>query len=143
MMHFTILGLMSGSSLDGIDLAIIHFTPDRQYSITRAETIPLDKAWVDQLIDFDKLSYYEGHKLDVGFGLYLGQKILDWLKGELVDLIGVHGYTVFHAPDRIISKQLGHGQAIFHITGIPVVDSFRMEAPAESQRERLYQTLVV
>ena len=44
-----------------------------------------------------------------------------------MDLIGVHGYTVFHAPDRIISKQLGHGQAIFHITGIPVVDSFRME----------------
>lgn len=122
-----VLGLMSGSSLDGIDLAICHFTPDRRYRISRAETIALDKEWVDQLRDFQQLPYYEGHKLDIGFGLYLGEKIAEWLAGERVDLIGVHGFTVAHRPDRVISKQLGHGQAIFHATGIPVVDSFRME----------------
>lgn len=122
-----ILGLMVGSSLDGIDLAICRFSPDRSWTIERAETVPLNRDWRSKLEAFEGLSYREGALLDVAFGIYLGEVIRDWLRGDIVDLIGIHGYTVIHDPANMVSKQLGIGRAVHHTTAIPVVDGFRSE----------------
>ena len=130
MNEYTALGLMSGSSLDGVDLAFCHFVENGQswqYQIDFAETIPYPDEWKQ----FLKKSLHAGGagllEMDVKFGNYLGDLISKFIDHHQLKpgLIAVHGHTLFHQPARGFSFQSGSGQAIAIKTGIETISDFR------------------
>lgn len=121
------LGVMVGSSMDGVDLAVCRFAVDGGWSLLRGETVCLSDEWKAQLRRLPLTDYAAGCRLDMAFGRHLGELIREWLGDDMVDLIGVHGYTAVHDPLRMVSVQLGSGRAVYRQTSVPTVDNFRAE----------------
>ena len=126
---FKVLGGMSGTSLDGLDLCFVEFeevSDQWQFRWVRQETFSYDQAWVDQLTD-RPLSGRELIDLDRRYGRFLGDRMAQFIDtvGVKPDLIGSHGHTLYHEPQRGFSCQLGHGAYIAAACGVPVVSDFR------------------
>ncbi len=126
-----VLGLMSGTSLDGLDICFCQFINEQpaQSKIIIAETIPYSDAWKLKLSEAFYKTSEEIKDLDEDYGKYLADQIQQFLnKHQLVpDLISSHGHTVFHRPEIGITKQIGNGKIIFDQTHIPVVFNFRQQ----------------
>jgi len=121
---------MSGTSLDGLDIAYCQFNKKDSgwsYSIGKAVTIKYPAAWISKLSSAQKLSGEELIALDVAYGKFLGKACADFIgKNSLkIDFIASHGHTVFHQPDKGFTFQLGSGQALHAASGRPVVYDFR------------------
>ena len=125
-----IIGLMSGTSLDGLDIACCTFSLDGDhwsYTIEAADTIPYFSDWSDYLQGAKDLSGLELMLLDKAYGSYLAVKVMEFVEKNKLRpaLIGSHGHTIFHQPDRGLSFQLGDGAALSAGTALPVVCDFR------------------
>ena len=128
--HYYVLGLMSGSSLDGLDLALCHFekTPGRwEYDVVAAQTFPYHDALRSQLAKAIELPAYEFVKLDVALGSFFADTVLAFLSGQPVkpDFIASHGHTTFHQPAIGLTSQIGSGAVIASRTGITTICDFR------------------
>jgi anhydro-N-acetylmuramic acid kinase len=126
------IGLMSGTSLDGLDLVYVKFTHDNRYDfqILAADTVKYASNWKDQLKNAIHLDAESLEKLDVNYGLFLGEQVNHFIqKYEIteLDFIASHGHTVFHQPDQGITKQIGDGQQIAKVTKQKVVCDFRTQ----------------
>lgn len=123
------IGVMSGTSLDGIDLAWCTFDHTHEgwrYRIERAYTLPYDSVMREKLANATQLSALEYAKLDVALGELIGDGINTWLgKSGKPDFIALHGHTVFHQPDKGLTTQIGSGAVIAARTGITTVCDFR------------------
>lgn len=126
-----VMGLMSGTSLDGLDICVASFTDDLQnFEILAADTIPYTKNWQQQLEQAFDADPETLKTIDVEYGLFLGQQALRFIRDqklENLDLIASHGHTVFHKPDKGITLQIGDGIQIAKLTQIPVVYDFRQQ----------------
>jgi len=130
---FNAIGLMSGTSLDGLDLCFAEFqkTDARwKFKIKKAETLPYSAELENQLRNSIHLSAEDLLALHSEYGFYLGKVTKDFiernqLKG--IDLIASHGHTVFHQPQRKFTLQIGDGIAIKAETQLPVVYDFRTQ----------------
>lgn len=130
--RFTTIGLMSGTSLDGVDLACCTFRRIAgiwSYEGLAYSCIPYPDPWKTKL---HQAYYQDSHSLNVldkEFGEYLGSLIVQFIQEFQLtpDLIASHGHTIFHKPQERYTLQIGDGQAIAHETGIPVVNDFRSE----------------
>lgn len=130
MRSYKVIGIMSGSSMDGVDIALCNIQEENgkyTYTIEQAETIEYDEKWrvrLSQLRKADSLAYA---KTDVFYGHYLGQLINSFIsKHQIkVDLVASHGHTVFHYPESLITRQVGDGASISAICNLPVVTDFR------------------
>lgn len=127
---YKVIGLMSGTSLDGLDIAYCQFKkkPDGwAYSIQNAETISYNAAWLGKLANAHTLSGEKLIELDSAFGHLLGKHTKEFIAKHKLrpDFIASHGHTVFHQPAKGFTYQLGNGQALYANTGIPVVYDFR------------------
>lgn len=121
---------MSGSSLDGLDLAYCEFSLSGMqwnYSVIKAETIGYDTKWLDLLKSAPRLSGKDLIKLHHDFGEYLGNTAIRFLKKHKLeaDLISSHGHTIFHQPESGFTFQLGEGQAIATASGMITINDFR------------------
>lgn len=130
MNKLTILGSMSGTSLDGLDLVLTSFDDNDtkyNYQIIAGETIPYPASWRKKLANADILSSRELFRLDHDYGKYTGELIKNFLKKIRIKpaAIASHGHTVFHEPESYGSLQIGNGHDIYSVTGIPVVADFR------------------
>ncbi|MFP3592867.1 anhydro-N-acetylmuramic acid kinase [Chryseobacterium sp. SIMBA_038] len=126
------IGLMSGTSLDGLDICYATFEKEETWSfqIIKAETIPYPKIWEDKLRNSIHLSAEELLELHSEYGFYLGKLTQDFIqKFELknIDLISSHGHTVFHQPQKKFTLQIGDGRAIKIETDLPVIYDFRSQ----------------
>ncbi len=122
----TILGVMSGSSLDGLDLCIVCFEKkaDRwAYEITYCETVEIPDFYLRQLEKAPTLDSVDLLELDMSYGRWIGEHILK-LKYP-IDLISIHGHTVFHLPEKQLSLQIGNGEIINQLTDVTTVTNFR------------------
>lgn len=120
-----ILGLMSGTSLDGIDLALCDIS-EQGYEVLAAETVPYYEEWKRRLATLEHASAYEYTLANVELGHHYGKVINKFLKGKKCpEAIASHGHTIFHQPDKCLTTQIGDGDAIAAETGLPVVFSFR------------------
>lgn len=124
------IGLMSGTSLDGLDIAFSCFSLEKgqwAFEILQAETFPYDELWRDRLRNAPGLSAFELIQLDKYFGAYLGKKVKSFIRKYRVepDLIASHGHTVFHQPDKRITFQIGSGENICAETGVTTITDFR------------------
>lgn len=132
MKKFKVIGLMSGTSLDGLDIAYCHFFYANQkwrFTIEVAQTVPYDNELGNQLKNAVTLSDKAHKKLDVTYGKWLGsttKQFIDQNKLQ-VDFIASHGHTSHHKPDLGFTYQLGDGQALANTSGYNVVCNFRVQ----------------
>ena len=122
----TVLGLMSGSSLDGLDACLASFEKSRniwKYEILECQTIELPSSLLNRLERSHFLSDSMLQELDNEYGEWIAVAI-DKLAAKS-DLIGIHGHTVFHSPAEGRSVQIGNAQVIADFLNTPVVSNFR------------------
>lgn len=123
---------MSGSSLDGLDIAMAELTEVRgkwEYVIKAAECLPYEPEWVAQLAGATALPAGEYLLLHSRYGHYIGQKVLQFIAQHQLEhqvhFIASHGHTTFHMPAEKMTAQLGEGAAIAAVTGLPVISDLR------------------
>lgn len=122
------MGIMSGSSLDGLDLAVCRFSGfDREFSwkMETTEFYPLNKHWTEKLRNLPKASAEELAQTDFDFAYLMADAVNKFLSINSPDFIASHGHTVFHHPEKHSTCQIGNGGALAAKTGIPVICDFR------------------
>jgi len=124
---YTVLGVMSGTSLDGIDLAICTFTKNQEweYKIEKSNTLKYPISWKSKLDTLHTQNKATVEKTDIQYGQYIGEIINVFLKGEKIDFIASHGHTVFHQPENNYTLQIGCGKTISQATKIITINDFR------------------
>lgn len=131
MIRKNVIGLMSGSSLDGLDIVDADFLFDGKwhFDIIKAENIPYDSVWTKKLSDAFTQNIESIKKLDIDYGDFIGECTSDFIKRNQLhpDLIASHGHTVFHRPDEKYTLQIGCGRNIADKCGVKVINNFRAE----------------
>jgi len=127
-----VLGVMSGTSLDGLDLALVEFLERADesgldFNILATETIEYSDTWIQALRNSVFASGKELTQLDVNYGRFIGDQCRLFLRkhDESCDLIASHGHTVFHEPEKGYTLQIGSGTYIVEETGISTIYDFR------------------
>lgn len=124
------IGIMSGTSLDGMDLAACEFelvNSKWSFQICDAETISYSEEWEKRLINAPLLSGLELTELHSAYGKFIGKTVNKFIKktGFSPDLIASHGHTVFHQPEKGFTLQIGNGAEILATTQKTTVADFR------------------
>lgn len=131
MKEYHCIGLMSGTSLDGLDLCYVRFSyPDFGFEILKTETVSYSEEWIQRLKNAIYFSGEELTKLDIDYGFILGEfvnRFIEKFEIENVDFIASHGHTVFHNPKEGYTLQIGNGIAISSITNIKTIYDFRTQ----------------
>lgn len=126
-----VLGLMSGSSLDGLDMALCHFTgepPERMgFELRQTRQVDFPIVLGERLRGGVNLSGRELMQLEAEFSYFLGNACRSFLleTGSPVDLIASHGHTVFHYPELGFTTQIGNGGIISQLAQCDVICDFR------------------
>ncbi len=128
--HYSVIGVMSGTSLDGADIALCRFSIDSDkwaYDIVQAETISYPAHWKQILSNLEKTDALTFQQTHVDYGFYLGKLVSDFIKKYDLkpDFVSSHGHTIFHQPQKRLTVQIGAGSAIAAECGLPVVCDFR------------------
>ena len=128
----TAIGLMSGSSLDGLDIALVCFHEENDkynFQILQAETLLYPEYWTKQLSEAFHKQPEDLVQLDKDYGKYLGEQVLAFAKKHNVqpDFVASHGHTIFHKPEQHYTLQIGDGQELAKACGFTVINDFRSE----------------
>ncbi|MGB0979379.1 MAG: anhydro-N-acetylmuramic acid kinase, partial [Croceimicrobium sp.] len=128
-----VLGLMSGTSLDGLDLCLVEFSAKHrtQFQILASATYSYSKAWQEKL-SFKQLSAWELSNLDYQYSLLLAQYVLRFCKEHgletaKIDLLSSHGHTWFHQAEKGITYQIGNHPSLAVETGMELACDFRRQ----------------
>jgi anhydro-N-acetylmuramic acid kinase len=137
-MIYKVIGLMSGSSLDGLDIAYVHLlrgagslqVPGQwEFNFVQTACYPYPAEWRNKLANAPGLSALEYQLLHTEYGHYLGQQVNRFMEEHglqyQVQLIASHGHTSFHLPGRKMTAQLGDGAALAAMTQTNVVSDLR------------------
>lgn len=125
-----VIGLMSGTSLDGLDIAACLFSGEgasQRFQLLRAETIEYDARLKKKLSGLMSASALEYAQMDFDFGYYMGDQVAVFLDRHSLraDLVASHGHTIFHQPHLGFTSQIGHGACISARCRLPVIYDFR------------------
>jgi anhydro-N-acetylmuramic acid kinase len=127
---YSSIGLMSGTSGDGLDLAYAHFEEQDgwNFEIVNAKTFPFPEELERNLKQAHQLSGLELALLDVEFGRWAGERVLDFCREFQIKPLAVtsHGHTVFHQPHKGLSLQIGNGWAMHNASGERIINDLRM-----------------
>lgn len=133
---YHVIGVMSGTSLDGIDLAYccLYKTEHWCYEIYEAETYPYPVRWKNKLQGAVHLEPQELTTLDIDYTKYLAMVIARFLKRIIktsvytgVDAVCSHGHTVFHQPEKGMTLQIGNLPLLAKLLNKTVVCDFRKQ----------------
>ncbi len=128
-----IIGVMSGTSLDGIDVAELVFSESEgniQFEILKAQTIPYDSDWIKKLSNSINYSQAELKILNQDYTEVLGNTIKKFISAnniQNITAVASHGHTVLHQPQNGITLQIGNLPEIAQIIGQKVVCDFRTQ----------------
>lgn len=130
MNNYKVLGLMSGTSLDGLDMAYCHIWEENgqwNFSIRQTKDVPYSDEMREHLKNAIYLSEEDHAQLHKDYGVWLGEQAKTFIKeiDDEVDFIASHGHTSHHRPDEGITFQLGDGQMLADTSGKQVVCDFR------------------
>jgi anhydro-N-acetylmuramic acid kinase len=131
MKSYVSIGVMSGTSLDGLDLAACRFTFDRTWNFEtiKAVTVPYSHKWVNRLSSAADLNALDFAFLNNDFGKFIGKQVAEFTTDlpQKPDLVSSHGHTVFHQPQNKLTVQIGNGASIAVYSGLPTVCDFRSQ----------------
>lgn len=124
--EYTIAGIMSGTSLDGLDVCIARFS-ESGYSILAADTLSYSAQIVDSLNTAHLLGIDEFIRLHNWYGNFIGRSLYTFVKshGVAFDYVASHGHTILHRPDKGYTFQIGSGAEIAAVVCRPVISDFR------------------
>lgn len=133
MSSYKLIGIMSGTSLDGVDLACVQFemTPfGHEFVLEHSAHIVFPEDLLIRLKEAATLSSQHLFVLDKELGIFLGKCVLKFVVDnhiplEQIDAIASHGQTIFHQPNEGYTLQIGCGSSLAFTTGIPVINDFR------------------
>ena len=125
------LGIMSGTSLDGIDICYVEFKKedDSYFKIINSKTFKYNSIWLNKLGDVHLKNDLQIKKIDLDYGILISQKILEFLNDNNIsnlDFISSHGHTVKHKPPYY-SIQIGNGKVIHELTNVTTINDFRSQ----------------
>jgi anhydro-N-acetylmuramic acid kinase len=131
-MVYNVIGLMSGSSLDGLDIAFVEFTETAgkwDYEIKCAACIEYENEWIEKLKNAIHFSAFDYQLLHTDYGRFLGEKVNEFIEKfhlqHRISLVSSHGHTTCHFPEKKMTHQLGDGAAIAAETQLPVITDLR------------------
>lgn len=127
---YNVIGIMSGTSLDGLDIAYCRFEYSKrkwQYHIIKAVTVAYTDIWKKRLSEASVLSAIDFSLLNIEYGKFIGKEVKYFIKKNKlkVDFISCHGHTIFHQPDKQLTVQIGSGANIVAETGLTTICDFR------------------
>ncbi|MDC6352187.1 anhydro-N-acetylmuramic acid kinase [Zeaxanthinibacter sp. PT1] len=130
MKNYKVLGMMSGTSLDGLDLAYCHISSSDkgwEYEIKASKNISYTAAWRSRLIDSIQLPATGLLKLHHEYGTWLGRMAAEFAREQQLDIdfIASHGHTSHHQPQSGFTFQLGYGQNVAHASRLRTIADFR------------------
>lgn len=131
MKNVNVIGLMSGSSLDGIDMVDVDFWNDGEwhFRIVAKDNFEYDAEWKRLLSEAFYLTPGDLQSLDVRYGKLLGEVTKAFIDRHNLkpEIVASHGHTVFHRPQEHFTLQIGDGQALANTCGLEVINDFRTE----------------
>lgn len=132
MESYRVIGLMSGSSLDGLDIAYCEFRTENNkwsFKIIKTSVIEYPDEWVQVIKGLpvsNAKTLWETHS---GLGNFFGEQVNEFIvKNSLkdkIDFVASHGHTIFHFPEKKFTTQIGDGAALAVKTNLPVICDFR------------------
>lgn len=133
MVELEILGLMSGTSLDGLDIAHVKFSlskEKKEFNLLNFKTFSYSNTFREELSQATNLAVVELLKLDKKIGREFADFVIQFLEEKKIErnqiaAIASHGQTIFHQPDNGFTLQIGCGATIAHHTKLPVINDFR------------------
>jgi len=129
MQSYVSIGIMSGTSLDGLDLVACRFTFDQSwhYEIIKAVTVPYSHKWIAKLSTATELNALDFAFLNNDFGKFIGKQVAEFCADlpQKPDLVSSHGHTVFHQPQNKLTVQIGSGASIAAYSGLKTACDFR------------------
>ncbi len=128
--EYKVIGLMSGTSLDGVDIAFCRFTINDSkwtYTIEVGETIAYSTEWKKSLLALENTDAFTFEQTHVEYGFYLGELVANFIQKHNItaDFVSSHGHTIFHQPTKKLTVQIGAGSVIAAKCNLPVVCDFR------------------
>jgi anhydro-N-acetylmuramic acid kinase len=131
MKNYKAIGLMSGTSCDGLDIVYCEFVfhTEWKYKILQSKMVEYSLNFQEKLKNAFKLSKSELDEFDIELGQFFGQetkKFIEENKLTDVDFVASHGHTIFHQPDKGFTLQIGNGKEIKNLVQIPVINNFRI-----------------
>ena len=130
--EYIVLGVMSGTSLDGIDMSINRFFYSKKkwrFKILKCKTVKYSKKWVSRLIQASFLTDSDLVILNKDYTEYLSKVILKFIQkfDDNIDFISSHGHTVFHQPENGFTYQIGNNRNLSDLISNTVVCDFRTQ----------------
>jgi anhydro-N-acetylmuramic acid kinase len=134
MKSYKIIGLMSGTSLDGLDIAYVEFKNSSNqkwnYQLLECDTVSYSKELFEKLVSAHQLTSFQLFSLDKELGEFYSACVLKFISSNKIDSLEIdaiasHGQTIFHQPDKGITVQIGCGTSLASHTGIKVINDFR------------------
>ncbi|MBL6591444.1 MAG: anhydro-N-acetylmuramic acid kinase [Flavobacteriaceae bacterium] len=127
-----VIGVMSGTSLDGLDLCHVIFDLKNlsDFKIANSISIRYNSNILEKLHNIVERESEEINNIDIVYGTFIGESINKFISDfnlKNINLISSHGHTVFHQPEMGITLQIGNGEIINKMTGIKTVNNFRAQ----------------
>ncbi len=134
MSNYEIIGLMSGTSMDGLDIAHVRFdfNPDSNdsFELLNTDTVPIPDELLQKLMDAPNFSVTQLLMLDKEFGRFLADSVTKFIDQKKIvknsiNAIASHGQTILHQPNNGFTLQIGCGSTLSYLTDINVINDFR------------------
>jgi len=131
--RYCVIGVMSGTSLDGLDLALIEFVLDNkkwEYQLISTTTKSYTEQWKKRLTEARLMKPEQLALLDLNYTNFLAEQIQLFINensDHTIDLISSHGHTVFHQPEQGLTFQIGNQKQLADLLQHRVVCDFRVQ----------------
>lgn len=127
---YKVIGLMSGTSLDGLDIAYCTIWKNQdkwEFEIKNTTSISYTNDMRKNLKNSIYLSAEDLLELHVNYGIWLGQRVKEFIRSFKlkIDFIASHGHTTHHRPEKGFTFQIGSGQYLANESGCHVICDFR------------------
>ena len=132
MKQFNIIGVMSGTSLDGIDIVYVNFKLDKswKYELINSKTYKYEKKWISQLQNISQEKIHSIKKIDADYTKLLSKYIINFINEfsiKNIDFVSSHGHTAIHKPSNSITYQIGNLPILAKYINQKVVCDFRVQ----------------
>ena len=124
------IGLMSGTSMDGLDIACCRFEENEDhygFELVASQQVDFPEIWKSRLLNLPAQTAEVYAKTHVYFGHWLGQTVREFIHQHQLkpDFVAAHGQTIFHQPEKNFTAQIGDGETLASYLECPIVSNFR------------------